>query len=60
MSNILLNSLRIFYEIPENKQKLFDTVNNKNNISLRIIDWFATNYSKKKNCLQNIMMLMQL
>ena len=49
MSNILLNSLRIFYEIPENKQKLFDTVNNKNNISLRIIDWFATNYSKKNN-----------
>jgi len=49
MSNILLNSLKIFYENPYNKQKLFDIVNNTNNISLRIIDWFVTNYSKKNN-----------
>jgi len=49
MSYILLNSLKEFYEIPDNKQKLFDIVNNTNNISLRIIDWFVTNYSKKNN-----------
>ena len=49
MSNILLDSLKIFYEIPENKQKLLDILNNSNNISLRIIDWFVTNYSKKNN-----------
>ena len=49
MSNVLLNSLKEFYEIPANKQKLFDIVNNTNNISLRIIDWFVTNYSKKNN-----------
>ena len=49
MSNILLNSLKEFYENPYNKQKLFDIVNNTNNISLRIIDWFVTNYSKKNN-----------
>ena len=47
MSNILLDSLKIFYEKPENKQKLLDILNNTNNISLRIIDWFVTNYSKK-------------
>ena len=49
MSNILLNSLKKFYENSYNKQKLFDIVNNTNNISLRIIDWFVTNYSKKNN-----------
>ena len=49
MSNILLDSLKLFYEIPENKQKLLDILNNTNNISLRIIDWFVTNYSKKNN-----------
>ena len=49
MSNILLISLKEFYEIKENKLKLFEILNNTNNISLRIIDWFVTNYSKKNN-----------
>ena len=49
MSDILLNSLKGFYTNKENKQKLFDIINNTNNISLRIIDWFVTNYSKKNN-----------
>ena len=49
MSNVLLNSLKEFYEIKENKNHLFDILNNTNNISLRIIDWFVTNYSKKNN-----------
>tara|TARA_B100000212_G_scaffold309543_1_gene260007 strand:+ start:747 stop:1313 length:567 start_codon:yes stop_codon:yes gene_type:complete len=49
MSDILLNSLKGFYTNKENKQKLFDIINNTNNISLRIIDWFVTNYSKKYN-----------
>ena len=49
MSNILLNALKEFYEIKENKTQLFDIINNTNHISLRIIDWFVTNYSKKYN-----------
>jgi len=49
MSYILLKSLKEFYEITENKQKLLDILNNTNKISLRIIDWFVTNYSKKNN-----------
>ena len=49
MSNILLNSLKEFYEIKENKEQLFEILNNTNHISLRIIDWFVTNYSKKNN-----------
>ena len=35
MSNILLDSLKIFYEKPENKQKLLDILNNSNNISFK-------------------------
>ena len=51
MSNILLDSLKEFYIIKENKDKLKEILNNSNNISLRIIDWFVTNYSKKNNTL---------
>ena len=51
MSNVLLDSLKEFYLIKENKSKLLEILNNSNNISLRIIDWFVTNYSKKFNTL---------
>jgi hypothetical protein len=51
MSNVLLDSLKEFYLIKENKIKLVQILNNSNNISLRIIDWFVTNYSKKYNTL---------
>ena len=45
----IIRFLKIFYEKPDNKKKLLDILNNSNNISLRIIDWFVTNYSKKNN-----------
>tara|TARA_Y100000389_G_scaffold51995_1_gene47759 strand:+ start:3119 stop:3646 length:528 start_codon:yes stop_codon:yes gene_type:complete len=48
-SNILLNTLFLFYE---KKQyfELLEILNRKNNeISLRLIDWFTTNYAKKHN-----------
>ena len=48
MSDILLNSLKEFYMRGDNKKKLLEIINNTN-ISLRIIDWFVTNYSKKNN-----------
>ena len=51
MSNVLLDSLKEFYLIKENKIKLVEILNNSNNISLRIIDWFVTIYSKKYNTL---------
>ena len=54
MSNVLLNSLKEFYENKENKNHLFDILNNTNNISLRIIDWFVTNYSKKHDTIYYI------
>ena len=46
--NILMNSLNIFYKDKDNLQDLITIIKDKK-ISLRIIDWFVTNYSKKKN-----------
>ena len=46
---LLLVSLNHFYENEYNKMALMDILEGKNKISLRIIDWFVTNYSKKYN-----------
>ena len=47
--DILLDSLYRYYGISKNMKKLLDVVNNNSKVSLRIIDWFVTNYSKKFN-----------
>jgi hypothetical protein len=49
--NLLYSSLTEFYSgIPEEDMERFlDIITGKSKISLRIIDWFVTNYSKKKN-----------
>ena len=47
--DILLESLHKYYENEKNIQKLLEVTENNNKISLRIIDWFVTNYSKKNN-----------
>jgi hypothetical protein len=45
--DLLLDKLRIFYDNKVNITYLLDIINSSSNISLRIIDWFVTNYSKK-------------
>tara|TARA_B100002051_G_C16688607_1_gene614104 strand:- start:174 stop:737 length:564 start_codon:yes stop_codon:yes gene_type:complete len=47
--NILQNSLYEFYENNYNLTKLLEYTIGEKKISLRIIDWFVTNYSKKNN-----------
>ena len=47
-SHLLLSSLKDYYENEYNFYLLFNVLNN-NKISLRVIDWFVTNYSKKFN-----------
>lgn len=49
ISELLLNSLTRFYENDDNLEKLKKILNNQDKISLRLIDWFVTNYSKKYN-----------
>ena len=46
---LILVSLNQFYDIDYNRLALLDILEGKNKISLRIIDWFVTNYSKKHN-----------
>jgi hypothetical protein len=45
--SLLLQKLKLFYEPGDNLKQLLDIINNNSKISLRIIDWFVTNYSKK-------------
>jgi hypothetical protein len=47
--DVLLESLKVYYRVPDNIDKLLNILNGKHKISLRIIDWFVTNYSKKNN-----------
>ena len=44
---LILVSLNQFYSNNYNKMALLDILEGNNKISLRIIDWFVTNYSKK-------------
>ena len=46
---LLLVSLNNYYQNDCNKQKLIRILNGEEKISLRIIDWFVTNYAKKNN-----------
>jgi len=55
MSNILLESLKNYYEKDNNMDKLLEIIHQTNSkVSLRIIDWFVTNYSKKYNIFYSI------
>lgn len=44
----LINKLSEFYKDESNLQKLLLIVKGQSAISLRILDWFVTNYAKKK------------
>ena len=46
-NDLLLQNLMVFYKETSNINKFMKTVNGDTNISLRIIDWFVTNYAKK-------------
>ena len=46
-NDLLLNTLMTFYT-EERIEQMLKIINGDTKISLRIIDWFATNYAKKK------------
>lgn len=47
--DLLMDSLIKYYYNNTNINIILDIVNNTSKISLRVIDWFVTNYSKKNN-----------
>lgn len=46
-NQLLLDNLMEFYNIKENLLKMMKIINGESKISLRIVDWFVTNYAKK-------------
>ena len=46
---LLMDKINVFFENDINKKVLINILNNNFNVSLRIIDWFVTNYCKKYN-----------
>jgi hypothetical protein len=48
-SNLLMLSLSRFYSKCDRIRQILPIINGESEISLRLIDWFITNYSKKYN-----------
>lgn len=55
-NDLLLNNLMEFYKIGqgENLDKMLKIITGESKISLRIVDWFATNYAKKNYTLYDL------
>ena len=53
--DMLMESLQKFYIGTKNMKTILEILHSKNKISLRIIDWFVTNYAKKYNTNYKIM-----
>ena len=53
-NELLINKLLEFYSNIDNLEKMLIIITGKSKISLRIIDWFVTNYSKKYFTLYNV------
>ena len=46
-NELLMKNLLDFYQNPDNLKKMMYIINGETKISLRIVDWFVTNYAKK-------------
>lgn len=53
--DLLMISLTEFYKERKNLNKMLKIVEGKSKISLRILDWYVTNYSKKNNTSYNLL-----
>ena len=47
--DLLMQSLIYFFNDKDNLNKIIPIISGKSDISLRILDWFVTNFSKKNN-----------
>lgn len=48
-NELLMSSLTKFFSNQEHIRKVLPVLQGKSNISLRVLDWFVTNYCKKQN-----------
>ena len=47
-NDLLLNNLMDFYKDEKTLNRMLKIITGESKISLRIVDWFSTNYAKKK------------
>jgi hypothetical protein len=47
--DLLMISLSKFYNVKSNINKVLPLIEQRSDISLRLVDWFVTNYAKKNN-----------
>ena len=53
-NSLLLTNLMHYYNSNDNLERMLRIINGDVNISLRIVDWFTTNYAKKHYTVYNI------
>jgi hypothetical protein len=53
-NELLMNNLLKFYSEDDNIDKILPIINGQSNLSIRIIDWFVTNYAKKNYVIYTI------
>ena len=53
-NSLLLNNLTAYYKEGNNMEKMLSIINGMSPISLRIVDWFTTNYAKKNYTVYDI------
>ncbi len=53
-NDLLLHNLMEFFNIPDNVNTMINIINGESRTSLRIVDWFVTNYAKKYYTIYNI------
>ena len=53
-NDLLLKNLLEWYNKDDNLNKMLSIINGESAISLRIVDWFATNFAKKNFTVYNI------
>jgi hypothetical protein len=47
--DLLMMSLSKFYNVKSNINKMLPLIEQRSDVSLRLVDWFVTNYAKKNN-----------
>jgi len=52
-NDLLLSKLLMYYKDSNNLETMLSIINGDSKISLRIVDWFATNYAKKNYTVYN-------
>lgn len=54
MEEILMKQLMKFYSLEYNRKQMLPIVCGSSKVSLRVLDWFATNYAKQYNIIYSI------